>query len=147
MACFNNEVRSCSQAVLATFATELGLDRPTALAVATAFGGGMARLGETCGAVTGAFMAIGLKHGARGNLVEDGRVHDGENEKKENTYRLVREFVDRFRTRHGSIRCKDILGCDLDTAEGRKAAEEKNLFRTVCPGFIRDAARILEEIL
>ena len=54
---------SCSQAVLSAFAPEHGLDRETALKVATAFGGGMGHRGDTCGAVTGAFMAIGLRHG------------------------------------------------------------------------------------
>ena len=54
---------NCSQAVFSAWAEELGLDRETALRVATAFGGGMGHRGDTCGAVTGAFMAIGLKHG------------------------------------------------------------------------------------
>lgn len=54
---------SCSQSVFSAFAPELGLDREMALRVATAFGGGMGHRGDTCGAVTGAFLAIGLKHG------------------------------------------------------------------------------------
>jgi C_GCAxxG_C_C family probable redox protein len=53
----------CSQALLATYGAHFGLDREIALKAAAAFGGGMARMGETCGAVTGAFMLIGLKHG------------------------------------------------------------------------------------
>jgi C_GCAxxG_C_C family probable redox protein len=107
----------------------------------------MARMGETCGAVTGAFMVIGLKHGSAANWLVEGRVDDRENGKRLNTYRLVRELTDRFAARHGSIRCKDLLGCDLSTPEGGKMVEEKNLFRTVCPGLVRDAAEILEEIL
>ncbi len=54
---------SCSQAVFSTFAEKIGLDKETALRISGPFGGGMARMGDTCGAVTGAFMAIGLKYG------------------------------------------------------------------------------------
>lgn len=53
----------CSQALLATYGAQFGLDREIALKAAVAFGGGMARMGETCGAVAGAFVLIGLKHG------------------------------------------------------------------------------------
>ncbi|MFZ5631777.1 MAG: C-GCAxxG-C-C family protein [Bacillota bacterium] len=57
----------CSQALFSTCAVKLGLDRETAMKIATPFGGGMARLGETCGAVTGALMVIGLKYGNMSN--------------------------------------------------------------------------------
>ena len=55
---------SCSQAVLGAFADELGLDRSVALRLAAGFGGGMGRMALTCGTATGAFMAIGMRHGA-----------------------------------------------------------------------------------
>ena len=55
---------SCSQAIVAAFAPSLGLDRDTALKIASGFGSGMGRLAETCGAVTGAFMILGLKLGS-----------------------------------------------------------------------------------
>ena len=58
--CFE-EGFNCSQAVVSAFAPELGLDRETALRVAAAFGGGMGRTGETCGAVSGALMVIGMQ--------------------------------------------------------------------------------------
>ncbi|MTI86115.1 MAG: C_GCAxxG_C_C family protein [Firmicutes bacterium] len=130
----------CSQSVFSTYAEKLGLDLETAMKIATPFGGGMARLGETCGTVSGALMAIGLKHGN----ITDWRIEDRQ---KEKTYRLAIQFVDEFKSRNGSIRCKDILGCDLSTPEGRKTAGEKDLIVTVCPKFVRDAAEILEEIL
>lgn len=62
VACFK-EGFSCSQAVFSTFAPQLGLECELALKVAGLFGGGMGRLGEVCGAVTGALMALGLKYG------------------------------------------------------------------------------------
>jgi len=54
---------SCAQAIVAAFGAQYGLDTQQALRVAGAFGGGMARMGETCGAVTGAFMVFGLLYG------------------------------------------------------------------------------------
>lgn len=130
----------CSQSVFSAFSEKLGLDRETACRISTPFGGGMARMGETCGAVTGAFMAIGLKYGN----VSDWRTEDKE---KENTYRKVGEFVSQFNARNGTVRCKELLGCDLSTAEGRKMANDRESFTTLCPKFVRDAAEILEKIL
>ena len=129
---------SCSQSVLSAFAEEYGLTQEQALRVSGAFGGGMGRMGYTCGAVTGAFMVIGLRYGK--TKVEDEAT-------KEKAYALVLEFVERFKRRHQSIKCCDLLGCDLSTSDGRKAAHEKGLTATLCPVFVRDAVEILEEIL
>ncbi len=129
---------SCSQAVAAAFAVELGLDRDTALRVSQPFGGGIARRGDWCGAITGAFLAIGLKHGR--TRAEDAVARD-------RTYALVQEFIRRFTDRHGHLRCKDLLGCDIGTPEGQKKAEEMNLHKTRCEDYVRDAVAILEEIL
>ena len=62
VACFA-QTFNCAQAILSTYGLQLGLERELALRVAGAFGAGMGRMGETCGAVTGAFMLIGLKYG------------------------------------------------------------------------------------
>jgi C_GCAxxG_C_C family probable redox protein len=128
---------SCSQAILSTFASDLGLDRETALKIADGFGGGMGNMGETCGAVTGAFMVLGLKYG---------RTRAEDDEAKEEINALVREFVGRFRERHGSIRCGELVGCDISTHEGEREALRKGLFDR-CPVFVRDASAIIEEIL
>lgn len=137
VACFK-EGFNCSQAVLSPFAPELGLERETALRIAGTFGGGMGRLGEVCGAVTGALMALGLKYGC---------VDPKNAEGKEAAYRLVREFADRFIARHGAILCRDLLGCDIGTPEGRELAREKGLFANLCPQLVRDAAEIVEQML
>ena len=129
---------SCSQSIVSTFGVDYGLSREQLLRVSGGFGAGMARLAETCGAVTGAFMVIGLKHG---------RTRLEDQESKETTYQLVQEFTRRFKARNGSIVCKELLGCDLGTAEGMKAAHEKNLISTRCPKFVKDSAEILEEML
>ncbi len=129
---------SCSQAVFSAFEEELSLDRATALMVSTAFGGGMAGMGLTCGAVTGALMVIGAKHG---------RVEASDDAAKQKTYDMSREFMLRFTERHGSIACRDLLGVDISTPQGRELAKTKDLFKTLCPRLVADAAEILEEII
>lgn len=136
VSCFS-EGFNCSQAVLSTLGPEMGLDRETALRVAGMFGGGMGHMGNVCGAVTGAFMTIGLKYS---------KFQDGENEKRDRGYALVQQFTEEFTARHGSIVCKELLGCDLSTPEGLAQAREKGLFRDLCPKLVQSAVDILEQM-
>jgi len=129
---------SCSQAVLLAFAPELGLERDQALKISGAFGAGMGRLGEVCGALTGAFMTIGLIYG---------RTRADDEDMKEQAYAHVAELAAEFRRRHGSVRCRDLLGCDLGTPEGRQFSKEHGLSETRCTQFVRDAAEIAETML
>lgn len=129
---------NCAQSVLAVFAPELGLSGEDALRVAGAFGAGMGRMGKVCGAVTGAFMAIGLTS-SKTTEAEDNRKVEG--------YRLVREFSKRFTDINGSIDCRELLGVDLSTDEGLAAASASGVFKTHCAEYVEDAVRILEEIL
>lgn len=129
---------NCAQSVLAAFGPITGLDRETALRAAAAFGAGMGRQGEICGAVTGAMLVIGLKYG---------KVTPEDDGAKERTYYLVQEFAERFRNRNGSILCRELLGCDLSTPGGLKEARKQKVFELVCPGFIKDSIEILEKIL
>ena len=129
---------NCSQAVLSVYAEEFGLCRETALKIACGFGGGMGRMALTCGTVTGAFMVIGLKYG---------NVDANEKEIKEKTYGLVREFARRFEKRNGSSICRELLGCDISEPEGLRSAKENGLFTSVCPGLVREAVEILEEMM
>jgi C_GCAxxG_C_C family probable redox protein len=129
---------SCSQAVCYVFAEDLGLDRETALRVSGGFGGGMGHTGQTCGAVTGAVIAIGLKYG---------KVDADDNRAKEITYEKVQELKRRFCELHGSILCEDLLGMAISDPVGLAKAREAGLFKERCPVFVRDAAAILEEIL
>ncbi|MGA2533442.1 MAG: C-GCAxxG-C-C family protein [Candidatus Aminicenantales bacterium] len=129
---------SCSQAVFAAYAEEFGLARETALRIAQPFGGGIAKSGDWCGAVTGAFLVIGLKHG---------RVKSDDAAAKDKTYALVQEFVRRFRAGHGTTRCNDLLGCDIATPEGQKTIQDRKLHETLCENLIRDAVGILDALL
>jgi C_GCAxxG_C_C family probable redox protein len=128
---------NCSQAVFSVFAREMDVQSETAMKIACAFGGGM-RLGNTCGAVTGALMVIGLKYG---------KSKADENEARDKTYDLAKKFQDCFTRSKGSIMCRDLLGYDLSTHEGYELAKENLAFIKICPGLVRDAVHILEKII
>ncbi len=129
---------SCSQAVLAAFAETYGLPKDQALKISQPFGGGIARLADWCGAVTGAFLVIGLEHG---------RTRPDDFESRDRTYNAVRRFLESFRSRNGQTSCRDLLGCDIGTPEGMKKAEEMKLHETRCEQLVRDAVEILEEMI
>ena len=129
---------SCSQAVTAAFAADFGLDKDAALRISQAFGGGIARRADWCGALTGAFLVIGLKHG---------RTRPEDTAARDRTYALVQDFIARFASRHGEVKCKALLGCDIGTPEGQKQADERKLHQTKCEEYVRDAAALLEEML
>ncbi|HUT96889.1 MAG TPA: C-GCAxxG-C-C family protein [Dehalococcoidales bacterium] len=88
--------------------------------------------------VTGALMVIGLKHGA---------TVAGDEASQEKAFSLIGRFLERFKDRHGSILCRELLGYDISTPEGLQAAKDKGLFGKLCPGFVRASAEILEELL
>jgi len=129
---------SCSQAVFSPYAEAMGLDKDTALKIAGTFGGGMGRTGQTCGAVTGAIMALGLKYGA---------TDPADKETKEQAYVQAQEFARRFQARNDGLSCKELLGCDIGTTDGHNMARELNLYKTVCPKLVGDAAEIVEALL
>lgn len=128
---------NCSQAVFGSFSEDFGLDKETAFKISTSFGGGM-RKAEVCGAVTGAFMALGLKYGH--SLNDD-------LETKNNAYNLTKEFIKKFEERNESIICKKLLGYDLSIDEELSIIKEKGLFNIICPKIICDAVEILEELI
>jgi C_GCAxxG_C_C family probable redox protein len=129
---------TCSQAVCAAFSGRFGLDKETALKIACAFGGGCSRLGLTCGAVSGAWMVIGLAYG---------RSRPDDLAAKDKTYSVSQEFARRFIARNGSINCTELLGCDLGTEAGYAEAKQRNLFPTLCLKLVKDSAEILEELI
>ena len=129
---------SCSQAVLAAYGKQFDLQQELALRIAGAFGGGMGRMGETCGAVTGAIMVIGLKFGC---------TTAGDLKARENAYAVVREFAHRFKERNVSVLCRDLLNCDISTPEGMQRAKEEGLIKQACPKFVKDSAEILDQLI
>jgi C_GCAxxG_C_C family probable redox protein len=128
---------NCAQSVLSTYGPRFGLDHELALRIASGFGGGIGHRGESCGAVTGAIMVIGLKEGGM----------SGDEAARERFFGLVGRFLEKFKARHGSTLCRQLLGHDISTDEGLKAIIDKGFFEERCPNFVRTSAEILEEIL
>lgn len=95
-------------------------------------------MGRTCGAVTGAVMVIGLKHG---------QADVADKESLRETHKMVKAFIDRFTELHGSIECGELIGYDLSDSRELVSARESGVFENKCPGFVYDAARMLEDIL
>jgi C_GCAxxG_C_C family probable redox protein len=128
----------CAQSIFCSYAESAGVSREAALKTADAFGAGMGGMAETCGAVTGAFMAIGLKYG---------RTQADDQQAKEKTRALIKEFTRRFKEKYGATTCKTLLDCDISTPEGMQYAEQSGITDDRCPGFITHAAHILEQLL
>jgi C_GCAxxG_C_C family probable redox protein len=129
---------NCAQNVLLAFCEELGLERNMALKVALGFGGGMGGTGKTCGAVTGAYMVIGLK--LNPTLENTAEIRD-------KSRQLIKEFNRCFVEKHGSLICRDLLGYDINTPEGLQAIREQDLSAKVCPRLVRGAVEIVEDII
>lgn len=128
---------NCAQAILAAYGPAEGLGLEDCLRLAAPFGGGLGRLGETCGAVSGALMVLGLRYG------QDASANP---QAKEALYDRVRGFVLQFRARNQSIVCRELLGCDISTPDGWRQVQARQTHITVCPKFIRDAAEIIDEM-
>ena len=126
---------ACSQAVLSTLSPELGLDEEAAFKVAAAFGGGMMRHGEVCGAVTGALMALGLKFGS---ATEDD---------EEAVRNASQELMRRFEKEKGSLLCRELLGYRLIVPEELTQARESGVFQSRCPFFVERATELAKEII
>lgn len=135
---FNNRY-NCAQSVLSVFAADLGLSTDTALKLANNFGAGIVYMQQTCGAVTGALMAIGLKYG---------KGENGTDDDKEMANDMAQYFMTEFKKQHGSINCLSLLNnTDLSTPEGIQFARENNLFHTHCDRFVKGAVGIAEKII
>ena len=128
----------CAQAVLFSYADKLNISEDLALKMADGFGAGMARKQEVCGAVSGAILVLNLLYGRGEN--------DGE-EKPEFTYEKVKELIDKFEARVGTINCRKLLeGCDLMTPEGQELFKSKNMSEKCC-GYVDYSVKILHEII
>jgi len=127
----------CSQVVLTEWAEELGYSREEAARMSAPFGGGMFR-GDTCGAVAGAMMAIGMRYG-----------HCQPNDTEGNAAMMakVKQFQEAFIAKHGSVICRDLTGYDFSQpGELEKAMGSGALFRE-CPKYVQSALEILDDIM
>ena len=129
---------NCAQSVLVPYAESCGVPREAALRLAAPFGGGMGCTGETCGAVTGALMALGMK--TAGIDPQDAAA-------KQKNYERARQFIGEFKARNCGVLCRELIGCDISTAAGMQAARERKVFATLCPRLVQDAAEIVGKML
>jgi C_GCAxxG_C_C family probable redox protein len=130
---------NCAQSVLSVFAEESGLTKDAGLKLASPFGSGIAYMQETCGAVTGALMAIGLKYG---------KGENGTNKDKTRAYEISRTFLSEFRKLHNTVCCRQLLdGLDMSTPEGMAKIQELDLFRLRCAKYVQDAVALTEKII
>jgi len=135
---FFDQGYSCSQSVFMAYAPLIDLDDAKAARIGSMFGAGIGRLGRTCGAATGALMALG------GYLGHDTA---GDKEAKLRSYALAREFIVLFTERNGSSTCLELVGRDISDPEQLEIAREEGIFKTRCPEFVRSAVEIVGEMI
>ena len=125
---------NCAQAVVAAFHEELGMTESEAARLSSSFGGGMGRMRETCGAVSGMLLVAGLLWGYG---------TPGDDEAKADQYRLVQEMAAKFRERTGSLICRELLG--NPPSDPNPTPRTADFYKTrPCAGFVALAAEILD---
>ncbi len=130
---------NCSQAVFSVFAPDFGISKDLSLRLATPLGAGIARRQETCGAVTGALLALGLKYG---------KGENGTDEDKKIAYAVSQDFMKDFEAKFGSILCLHLLDNNcMNTQEGSEAIAREDMFNTRCPKYVKFAVEKVEELL
>lgn len=127
---------NCAQAVVLAFAEEIGMDWETAAKAASPFGGGVGRLREICGCVSGMALVAGLLYGYADPEAK---------EEKASLYALIQELAGEFKQRKGSIICRELLaGITDDTAPTPEARTAEYYQKRPCPKLAAAAAEILE---
>ncbi len=130
---------NCSQSIVLAFADMLPVDEALLLKLASSFGGGMGRLREVCGSVSGMFMVAGMLYGYDGP--ETGQV-------KADHYARIQELARRFEEKHGSIVCREMLGLNVKReAPTPEARTEEYYKKRPCAEIIGDAAEILDQYI
>ena len=126
---------NCAQAVVAAFHEELGMTESEAARLSSSFGGGMGRMRETCGAVSGMLLVAGLLWGYG---------TPGDDEAKAAHYRLVQKLAGKFRERTGSLICRELLG--NPPSDPNPTPRTADFYKTrPCAGFVALAAEILDQ--
>ena len=126
---------NCAQSVLCSFSDKIGIDEKTCMKLASSFGGGMGRLREVCGACSAMFMIAGLLKGYQ---------FAGDDVGKARQYQLVQDLAAKFKEKHGTIICRELLGIEgSDNPIPSKRTEEYYAARP-CESFVRTAAEIIE---
>ncbi|NCA98024.1 MAG: C_GCAxxG_C_C family protein [Clostridia bacterium] len=127
---------NCAQSLIGAFEGEIGIDFETSTRLASSFGGGMGRLREVCGALTGLFMVVGL---------QSGYSDPQDYEAKTRHYQLVQDLAAQFRDRYGTILCRDLLELEETVSEPVPEMRTEAYYqRRPCAEYIRFAASLLD---
>ena len=128
----------CAQSVFEAYASDFGIDPLVARRMTNALAGGSGVGGE-CGAVASGYLVLGLRHGST-------KPCHGDVDKEAELFGRISRFVAEFKKRQGAITCRELLGVDLFTKEGREEALRRDLIMTHCPNYIRDAITIVDSL-
>ncbi len=130
---------NCAQAVFGAFCEELGLDFDIAMKLSSGFGGGMGRLREVCGAVSGMFMVFDMKHGYTSPTDKEGKME---------LYSHIQQLAKRFEEENGSIICRELLGlCEKKSSPTPEARTKEYYKKRPCAELVELAADIVDSYL
>ncbi|MCA1745872.1 MAG: C-GCAxxG-C-C family protein, partial [Bacteroidales bacterium] len=129
---------NCSQSVLSAYSEVLGFDNELALSVSCGFGAGMGRLQGTCGAVTGAYMVLGIYCSQK---------YPDNGARKAQSYLMIQTYNKQFIEKHKTTDCRMLLNCDLTTEQGQQFFQDNQLMDSVCKHCIRDSVQLVNEII
>ncbi len=131
---------NCAQAVFVSFCHRFNLDEETAKKLSAGLGGGVGRMREVCGAVSGAAMVLGS--------VAAPTSGDDAESKKQN-YELVREFAERFKERNGSVVCRELLSLKVQMEKSAKPQDRTDEYykKRPCLKMVEDAAEIVSQLI
>ncbi len=129
---------NCAQAVFAAFADKLEMDEKSCLKLSSSFGGGMGRMREVCGAVSGMFMVAGALYGY---------AEDDDTRKKEH-YALIQAMAEQFKAEHQTIICRELLSLPATIPDPTPTKRSAEFYQArPCIRFVETAALILEKLI
>ena len=129
---------NCAQSVLYSYAEYLNISRDTALRISCGFGAGMGRTQEVCGAISGGILVLNHLYG---------RGENEDKQKQELTYLKVKELIQKFEKKYGTVNCKSLLdGCELLTTEGKETFQSNHLIEK-CYEYVEYTVKLLDEII
>lgn len=130
---------NCSQSVFLAFAEDLGLDKETALKISSSFGGGMGRLREVCGAVSGMFMVAGMKYGYSSPTDKIAKTEH---------YKRIQELAQEFKDKNRYIICRQLLGLETKVDSYIPSDRTAEYYKKrPCVELVGDAAEIMSEYI
>ena len=128
---------NCAQSVFLAYCEEYGIDKETGLKISSSFGGGMGRLREVCGAVSAMFAIAGLKYGY---------TSPNDDETKQKHYELIQNLANKFKAKHNTIICRELLGEDISDSPIPSKRTTEYYQERPCIEFIKTACELIERL-